>query len=239
MVNCFVAVGGRRTAHNNAKLGCKMKYTEEMDVELSSVPLTNGDVLPEPESLKKGSSSMLCSSSKDTPKSNTSNGLNGIIKYPAQNVPNGKAAPNSPTNRSIEEIGFEVESYSDFDSPLPLSSHSEEAKSVNNGKEHTSENETNGDINCDKETFESDKSHSDSEIMNDSSHLSEEFQLRLSDDEDTNLESAQNGNFKFFTNAVSSTTEDVMSQARSSSSTFPSKDGENLSGKVFFLLSIQ
>lgn len=112
--------------------------------------------------------------------------LNGI-KYPDANSTDGNMSLESSPNRNLDEnaIGFEVESYSDSISDL-----SHEIFSGNMG--NSSSNELNQNTHSlviddikDKNKLLSDESCTES--THNSSHVSEEFQLRLSDDDSSQL----------------------------------------------------
>lgn len=141
-----------------------------MDVDNGSIPA---------EASKITKSSHVTSDENAKPLSPMHNG----IKYPGANVTSGSTSLDGTPEANLDEdaIGFEVESYSDFNSSLPhesVSGNTGNSLDVKlNGDKHSSnvvENEGSSRILSDESCAES---------THNSSHMSEEFQLRLSDDD--------------------------------------------------------
>lgn len=212
-----------------------MKLAEAMDVELNSTSRSSGGVLPANESLKISKNPIV--GPQENPKPHISNGQNGT-KYPAEGITNGHPSESlSVANSDLDEIGFEVESYSDFNYPLPPDSHSEEkydndkVDKIDELKERTFEDGSSEDNISDIE-----KLATEHDLTHDSSHLSEEFQLRLSDDDDCGEEMSQSRNLKITAvESVSSTTVEVTTKATSSENIIKDGDGDSSSGNVHFL----
>lgn len=190
-----------------------MKLTEEMDVE--DVPKTKGDDVLVNKSLETGG---IVGPPEGNSKSFTSIGQSGINGGNNETIINGNASPDSPSD--VNAIGFEVESYGESDIPMPPTncsdnkvvaniSESNDCSKVNNGTS------SNIEISSDIEKFDNENSNAEAEITHDSSHLSEEFELRLSDDEDGNDEISHSRNaLSNNGEAVTSTTGDSTSKPR-------------------------
>ncbi|XP_034235578.1 uncharacterized protein LOC117641950 isoform X2 [Thrips palmi] len=162
-----------------------MKLSEEMDMDNGSIPA---------DAMKIKSPSHLTSDNSLKPHLPTQNG----IKHPAENVSNGNTSLDNSPEATLDEnaIGFEVESYSDFNTSLSHGSFSQikgDSGSVElNGNNHSSND---GDNRENSNKIFSDESCTES--THNSSHLSEEFQLRLSDDDSNQLAEAVSSSTPF------------------------------------------
>ncbi|KAK3909901.1 Activating transcription factor 7-interacting protein 1 [Frankliniella fusca] len=187
-----------------------MKLAEDIREELMSTSMTSCENPSEESPLKSGKT-LIDNSQEKNSNPHLSNGQNGIDNS-LVNPSKCDGSPDHPTNHDLNEdsIGFEVESYSEIDSPFPPEKHSE--------------------IDLDKE--ESQTALVISKCVSeehDSSHLSDEFNLRLSDEEELNEASTPSARHASENETAISTTEDscdlVSHEDNSKSSSGPERNG--------------